>query len=179
VFELFRKHSALGTDPLSAWWISDQGGPFPFLYSSNYTGYGSRYAGTMVQPFNLFKSSVSFELPDISPGTFQKFHPEEMGGKEGLTDNFNAEILDRNQSTVSFFNKFQQKFQSINGNIWNLGKRVNKDIYNAFFASEVIKQFKPRLTVLNMQDVDIGHSDFTAYCNNLHKADFATYKVWE
>ena len=41
------------------------------------------------------------------------------------------------------------------------------------------KKFKPELLVVNMQDSDIGHSNFTDYCKNLHKADFALAKLWQ
>jgi hypothetical protein len=79
----------------------------------------------------------------------------------------------------SFFGSFEKNFAASNGNVWGLGEKVNSDIYNAYFTSEVLKKFKPKLTVFNMQETDIGHSNFTEYCNNLNKADFATYKIWE
>jgi hypothetical protein len=178
VFELFRKHSVFGRDPLSAWWISNHGGPFPFLYSSSYTGYGSMYAGTMIQPYNLFKTSVSFELPSISGNSYLKLQSTDFNDEHNSIQH-KTSIIDNNQRTINFFNQFQQKFSKIEGNIWGLGSRVNKDIYNAFFASEVISYFNPKLTVFNMQEVDIGHSNYTSYCNNLHKIDFAAYKIWE
>jgi hypothetical protein len=169
IFELFRKHSSQGQDPLSAWWVSDQGGPFPFLYSSSYMGYGPQYAATMVQPYNLFKSNLSFGLPNIPTEAYQALN----GGSA-----FQAE---RNtQSKLStFFNGFEKTFTANKGNIWGLDTKVNSDIYNAYFTSEVLKKFKPKLTVFNMQETDVGHSNFTSYCNNLNKADFATFKIWE
>jgi arylsulfatase A-like enzyme len=47
-----------------------------------------------------------------------------------------------------------------------------------FFAEEVIKQFNPELLVVNMTGVDAAHSNFTEYCNNLRKADYAVGKLW-
>jgi hypothetical protein len=169
MFELFRKHSSMGNNPLSAWWVSDQGGSFPFLYSSSYKGYGAQYAATMVQPYNLFKSNVSFELP--------QFKQEALDLIGGGTGAYQSQTNDTKLN--SFFNNFEDKFKRDKGDIWQLKEKVNNDIYNAYFTSEVLKNFKPRLTVFNMQETDIGHSNFTAYCNNLNKADFATYKIWE
>ena len=62
---------------------------------------------------------------------------------------------------------------------WNIGASImNGDMYNVFMAEKVIQQFKPELTVVNMQDVDICHSDFTQYCNNMRKADYALAHLW-
>jgi arylsulfatase A-like enzyme len=30
-----------------------------------------------------------------------------------------------------------------------------------------------------MQHSDIGHENFTSYCNNIHKADFAVSRLWK
>jgi hypothetical protein len=56
-------------------------------------------------------------------------------------------------------------------------------MYNVFFAEEIIKYLAnlnraPELLVVNMQDVDICHTNFTQYCNNLRKADWAVAHLW-
>jgi hypothetical protein len=56
---------------------------------------------------------------------------------------------------------------------------MNGDMYNIFFAEEILKQFKPELLVVNMQGVDICHSNFTQYANNLRKADYAVAHLWQ
>ena len=45
--------------------------------------------------------------------------------------------------------------------------------------TKVMQQFKPELMVINMQGIDIGHFEFTSYVNNMRKADYALYKLWE
>ena len=55
---------------------------------------------------------------------------------------------------------------------------MNNDMYNILFANEIIKTFKPELLVVNMQDVDVCHFNYTDYANNLRKADYAVAQLW-
>jgi hypothetical protein len=59
-----------------------------------------------------------------------------------------------------------------------LGSVMNGDMYNVLFAEEIIAEFKPELLVVNIQDVDIGHFNFSQYANNLRKADYAAAHLW-
>ncbi len=56
---------------------------------------------------------------------------------------------------------------------------MNGDAINLFFAEEVIKQYKPELTVVNMTNVDICHSNFTQYCDFLTRADYSVAHLWQ
>jgi arylsulfatase A-like enzyme len=56
---------------------------------------------------------------------------------------------------------------------------MNGDMYNVLFAEKIIEEFNPELLVVNMQGVDVCHSDYTEYCNNLRKADFAVAHLWQ
>ena len=55
---------------------------------------------------------------------------------------------------------------------------MSNDMYNIYFAEEILKKFKPELMVVNMQDVDICHFNFTQYANNLRKADYSVAHLW-
>jgi hypothetical protein len=62
---------------------------------------------------------------------------------------------------------------------WGVGANaISGDMYNVFFAEEVIKEFKPELLVVNMQDVDVCHFDFTRYADYLRRADYAAAHLW-
>ncbi|HLG34739.1 MAG TPA: hypothetical protein VI757_07640, partial [Bacteroidia bacterium] len=63
-------------------------------------------------------------------------------------------------------------------NPWGISNGMNNDMYNIFFAEKIIQQFQPELLVVNMQDVDICHTNFTQYCNNLRKADYSVAHLW-
>jgi len=54
----------------------------------------------------------------------------------------------------------------------------NNDMRTVNFAEKIIQEYKPELLVVNMQDVDIAHDNFTAYANNLQKADYALGHLW-
>ena len=62
---------------------------------------------------------------------------------------------------------------------WGVGGSMNNDMYNLFYAGEVLKEFQPELLVVNMQGVDVCHTNFTQYCNNIRKADFALNQLWQ
>ena len=52
-------------------------------------------------------------------------------------------------------------------------------MFNIFFAEKVIERFKPELLVVNMQDVDVCHTNFTSYANNLMRADYSMAHLWQ
>jgi arylsulfatase A-like enzyme len=56
---------------------------------------------------------------------------------------------------------------------------MNGDLYNIAFAEEVITEFKPELLVVNLQGVDVCHSNFTEYCDNIRKSDYAVRHLWD
>ena len=56
--------------------------------------------------------------------------------------------------------------------------QLNDDMLNIFASCLILERHAPELLVVNMQDSDIGHSNFTSYCNNMHKADYALGKLW-
>jgi arylsulfatase A-like enzyme len=55
---------------------------------------------------------------------------------------------------------------------------MNNDMFNIFIAEKILQQFKPELLVVNMQGVDVCHFNFTNYCDNLRKADYALAHLW-
>ncbi|MDZ7847125.1 MAG: hypothetical protein U5L96_10340 [Owenweeksia sp.] len=63
-------------------------------------------------------------------------------------------------------------------NPWNVPSYMTGDMYNVFFAEEILKEFEPS-SLVNMIGVDVCHSDFSAYCNNLRRADYAVGHLWQ
>ena len=54
----------------------------------------------------------------------------------------------------------------------------NGDTATVGYACEVMKEFKPKLTVVNLSAVDACHSGFTSYLKALHRADHAVGHLW-
>ena len=47
------------------------------------------------------------------------------------------------------------------------------------YACEVLKRFKPTLSVVYLSSVDVCHSNFTSYLRNLHRADHGVGHLWD
>lgn len=186
VFEYYRKHSEGNKSGINAWWISNQAGPFPYLNYSNHKDYGPLYGANLLQPTTLF----NLDLSDL-----QLFSNEELKQVDDM-----RQYLNRNYDTSSaptfshgIINTEEDRYRiskflveqsklyrsQPRSKIWNLGEAVNEDIVTIHTATEVLKAFQPELLVVNMQDSDVGHSNFTKYCSNLRIADFGLYKLWE
>jgi hypothetical protein len=52
-------------------------------------------------------------------------------------------------------------------------------MYNIFFAEEIIKKYSPEMLVVNMQNVDVCHTNFSQYCYHLNRADYAVAHLWQ
>ncbi len=188
VFEYYRKHNSPTKTALNSWWISNQLGPYPALNFSNYTGYGAQYGANFIAPTSLisldgydvlgnmkvFGSQEQAAISKMHSFMDYNFRKKFLDGDAGVV-NTEAETLQLQQYISDSFNK------AVTGQYndpWGAGSSMNNDMYNIFFAEEIIKQFKPELVVVNMQDVDVCHTNFTQYCNNLRKADYSVAHLW-
>ena len=187
IFEYYRKHQqdAKTTD---AWWISDSLGPYPLLNYSSYPGYGALYGANYIQastminingynaignPKNLNETNEKFatDFKQFCDGNFSSATTSNIQNL-GNTPEERAELK-------KFIDElFQDAIQGQDLNNWGFGTNVNNDLRNIYYAEKVLTKFKPELLVLNMQNVDICHSDFTQYCNLLRRADWGVAHLW-
>lgn len=188
VFEYYLKHNSPAVTSKNAWWVSNALGPYPALNYSAHPSYGALYGANHVAPTSLL-SPASF--PAIAnPKQFQ-FHEEEKirnlrsflnqnFGKEGAAAVGNVNSAADAAQIRDFLAALIQSGQN-GGFNQPLGidpQYATNDIYTILFAEEVISEFQPELLVVNMTDVDACHQNFTAYCNNLRKADYAVSHLW-
>jgi hypothetical protein len=189
VFELYRKHSSPAQNALNAWWVSNQLGPYPYLNYSSYEGYGSLYGANYIQPTSFYQPASAQALDNMRPYTAaQRASRDKV--RDFLDKNFsagydpNAAGVINNGTDADLLRDFHaaalagvQSGQYIDP--WGVGaSNMTNDLYCMFFAERVIQEFKPELLVVNMQDVDICHFDFTRYADSLHKADYAVAHLW-
>ena len=189
IFEYYLKHNSPSQTAKNAWWISNSLGPYPALNYSQDAAYGAAYGANHIAPTALFDNNV---YPAIStPKQFQ-FHEEERVGniRNFLNQNFGKQALDQGfgiSNTPADTKLIQDFIQSLvdksnsggfNDPLGVSNRYANNDLYTILFAEEVIKEFKPELLTVNMTDVDICHQNFTQYCNNLSKADYAVAHLW-
>jgi hypothetical protein len=189
VFEFYRKYNSPAQSALKSWWVSNTLGPYPALNYSSYPGYGAAYGANFIAPTflisnqgydalgNLRTFSSQEEAAMNSMRTFldHNFNHNFVNGDAGVTNTeADTQIL---QSFITDLLNNHHANQYVNP--WGAGNAMNNDMMNIFFAEKIIQQFQPELLVVNMQDVDVCHFDFTQYCNNLRKADYAVAHLWQ
>lgn len=189
IFEYYRKHNSPAQNALNAWWISNSLGPYPSLNFSSYPGYGALYGANYMQPLTLISEDGLSALSNP-----QNFSSAEKNQISSLRNFFNDRFPKASQANNASIengmldrdpvqNFIQQELITANNGAyidpWGLGTSMNSDMYNVLFTERIIQTFKPELTVVNMQGVDICHSNFTEYCNNLRKADYAVGHLWD
>lgn len=186
VFELYRKHSSPSQSAMNAWWVSNDLGPYPGLNYSNYPGYGAMYGANYVQPANMilsmpqngynFTTDDEAKVNQMRDFLDKSFSSNVTAGDAGIVNTSD----DRALLETFLRDQYSQAVAGNYNNIWGLSSSaINNDIVTVFFAEQVMKQFTPELLVVNMQDIDVGHNNFTAYCNNIRRADYAVAKLWD
>lgn len=187
VFEFYRKHNSPSQTALNAWWVSNALGPYPALNYSRDTNYGALYGANYIQPGSIISQAGYNALHD--PKTFTATEKNKANALRKFFDNnFNKTFLDGDagvtngltdtESVQNFITtSFTEAYAGQYNNPWGTGFMTN-DMFNMFFAEKIIQKYKPELMVVNMQDVDIGHSDFTGYCNALRMADYSVAHLW-
>jgi hypothetical protein len=187
VFEYYRKHNGPNTASTNAWWVSNGTGENENLAWSEDAQYGTKYAANFLCGPSLAYNSV----PIFNCKSFSGTQRDKIAGVTNfLNQNFKKPSLvqppkfqnegNSNDLVKEFYQKIAQKAQ--NGdfdNAWGLGDVMNYDMFNVALAEEVIKQFKPELLVVNMTETDVCHDNFTSYCNNMRKADYAAKHLWQ
>ena len=185
IFEYLRRHA--GVPASKCWFVGNSiGGSVPLLNYSEHPTYGARYGA------NFFAPNVTFgPLGQQYLGDAKVYHPEEQLGpvyamKAFLDNSFEhmvaaptgigntaAEKADIKAFMAEMFQRTQ------NGAIAHPPVHDNGDLTTVGYACEVIRWFKPTLTVVNLSGVDGCHSNFTGYLASLHRADHAVGHLWD
>lgn len=188
IFELYRKFTSPTANATNAWWVSDSLGPYPALNFSDHPDFGAAYGANYIQPASIISQAGYNALGD--PKQFSNSDHDRVTAMREFFDNNFANQFVQNDAGVTnnptgksqieaFFNTaFTEALAGEYNNPWGIGG-LNNDQFNIFFAEQVIKEFKPELTVVNMQGVDVCHTNFTGYCNNLAQADYALAHLWQ
>ena len=187
IFELYRKHNSPAQTARKCWWVSNTLGPYPALNFSTYGGYGAAYGANFIAPTYMFSDQGYNSI-----GTLKTFSSAEEAAVNNMrtfmNHNFNKSYLDGSagvanteMDTIELQNWINDMFTLYHNHAFDdpwMGAAMNNDMKNIFFAEKIIDQFAPELLVVNMQDVDVGHFNFTNYAVNLNKADYAVAHLW-
>lgn len=188
IFEYYRKHNSPQQTALNSWWVANTLGPYPALNYSSDPSYGPAYGANFISP-NFLISQDGFDMLG-NPSVLTSAELNAVRNIRKYANGvFNKSYTDSGQGMMNSEAEAQQLQQFISDlyakaqsgqylNPWGVGTSMNNDMYNVMFAEEIIQRFKPELLVVNMQDVDIGHFNFSQYANNLRKADWAAAHLW-
>lgn len=188
VFEYYRKHNSPQQSAMNSWWVANTLGPYPALNYSQSGDYGPLYGANFISPTSLispqgfdvlgnphsFSSQEEAAIKNIRGFVNGIFNHSYTDGTSGIV-NTEADSALLQQFITDLYTKAQNPAFL---NSWGAGAAMSNDMYNILFANEIIKTFKPELLVVNMQDVDICHFEYTKYANNLRKADYAVAQLW-
>ncbi|MDX2003317.1 MAG: alkaline phosphatase family protein [Chitinophagales bacterium] len=185
VFEYYRKHSSPTKQAMSAWWVSNQLGPYPNLNYSSHPDYGALYGANYIQPYSILSTSYSnpLVLSDLDRSKTaglrdfcdNNFSGNYVSGDAGVTNTpDDAKLIESfiNRSVAEAQAGQYNSFWGVNANV------INNDMLNVYFAEKIIEEFQPELLVVNMTDIDTCHQNFTRYCDNIRKADLALAQLW-
>ena len=185
IFEYVRRH--MGLKATETWFIGNGiGNSIPLLNYSNHPNYGVNYGANFLAPNITFGSDGKKHLSDA-----KVYHPEEELDPIYKMKYFNDNVwLSSGQPVPNIYNTEEEK-QEIkqfikdmfekrqNGTVAFPRVNDNGDLSTIGYACEVLKRFKPTLTVINMSAVDGCHSNFTGYLKSLHRADHGVAHLWD
>ena len=189
IFEYYRKHNSPSMSALNAWWISNSLGPYPALNYSDYPGYGAAFGANYFQPKSIISES-SYEVMG-NPKNFSTSELEKIKKIRTFCDNNFAKSYTSGDAGVTnpmedaqrleqfLKDSYTDALAGLYDNPWNSPSGMSGDMFNVFSAEKIIERFQPELLVVNMQDVDVGHTNFTSYCDNMRKADYAVAHLWQ
>jgi hypothetical protein len=190
IFELYRKHNSPSMSAKNTWWVSNSLGAYAHLNYSTYAGYGPDYGANYIQPASIISQKGFDNLGNSR--IYNNTEEEKIKALRGFCDaHFSSQyngaansITNTEEDKIeieSFINQcFIEAAAGQFNDPWGIGGGLyNNDMQTVHFAEKIIQEYKPELLVVNMQDVDIAHSNFTLYANNIQKADYALAHLWD
>ena len=185
IFEYLRRYA--GFRATDTWFIGNGiGNSTPLLNYSGHPDFGSRYGANFFAPVVTFSEAGERYLKDA-----KVYHPEEeLDPIRQMREFLNQSFLRQGGELPNLANTPEEK-ADIKAFMQNTFERLennqisfppvtdNADLATVGFATEVLKWFKPKVTVINMSAVDTCHSSFTDYLGAIHRSDHAVGHLWK
>jgi hypothetical protein len=184
IFEYLRRYA--GFKSSDCWYVGlDIGGSRPLLNYSDHPAFGRNYGGNFIAPLTTFGRVGKKYFQD-----FKNYHPEEEMTsireiRNFLNQNYavkGLEIphLNPTEEEDYLIKKFvEDTFVKVeNNSIIMPPVSDNSDLQTMGYTVEVLRYFKPKITVVDMATIDVCHGSFTDYLKNLHRADHAVGFLW-
>lgn len=184
IFEYLRRHG--GYNATDMWFIGNGiSNSIPLLNYSAHPDYGAQYGA------NFFAPTITFDgVCQTYLGDSKIYHPENelapMYQMKYFLDNRFEQYADgllalgnteEEKQNIKLF--IEEMYEKTNNNTIAMPPiDDNNDLAVVGYACEVLKWFKPALTVVNLNAVDNCHSNFTSYVSAMHRADHAVGHLW-
>lgn len=184
IFEYVRRH--MGVPATKAWFVGNGiGNSVPLLNYSTHPDYGAAYGANFLAPNVTFgqrgrnhlqNAKVYHPEEELGPMYKMKFFLDQAAMLEGRTipgiKNTDAEKFQLKEFFRSMFTK------TANNTVAMPPVADSNDMRTIGYACEVIREFKPTITVVNLNNVDGCHSNFTGYLKALHRSDHGVAHLW-
>lgn len=184
IFEYLRRHG--GYAATDTWFVGNGiANSIPLLNFSNHPDYGASYGA------NFFAPSITFGAPgfehladakvyhpenELNPMYRMKYFLDQSFSSVGTAGDSIGNTEDEKQRIKAFM---KQTYERVTQNlIPHPPVTDSNDALTVGYACEVIREFKPALTVVNLSNIDGCHTDFTGYLRALHRADHALGHLW-
>ncbi len=184
IFEYLRRHA--GFKATDTWYVgAGVGGSRPLLNYSTHPDYGRQYGANFLAPTTTFGSPGMNHFMD-----FKNYHEtdawnEMLEMRSFLNQNFAQgareipHLYNTREESNAIKTFVSQTFDKVqNGSVFLPPVNDNNDLKTIGFTLEVLNYFKPKLTVVDMTNIDVCHGNYTAYLKNMHRADHGVGFLW-
>ena len=186
MFEYLRRHG--GYKATDTWFVGNGiGGSLPLLNHSEHPDYGARYAGNFFAPTVTFigegetafaNASVYHPENELDPMRRMKAFLDQQFASDG-TGGFGGGLNNTDDEKEHIKQFMQTMYDKVENGTVNLPPVTdNRDTASVGFTCEVLSEFKPAFTLVNLGAVDSCHSNFSSYLAALHRADHAVGHLW-
>ena len=185
IFEYLRRLT--GEKATKTWFIGNGiGNSIPLLDYSTHSDYGAQYGANFLAPIVTFGNSGDKHLKnakvyhpedELDPMYKMKYFLDNVWYSQGSAlpniGNTEEEKLEIKQFVRDMFQKKDS------GSIAFPPISDSGDLQTIGYACEVLKRFKPTLTVIYLSNVDGCHGNFSSYLRSLHRADHGVGHLWD
>jgi hypothetical protein len=207
IFELHRR--AANAPSTDAWYLSVPGGFYRALQTSAAPGYGTRYAGSYLQPPALMSPIVPIVATDTRTIDFNGGNvtlptvpraPEEDDAVRRLTamldgnvpaygddgavradpaDNLAVHDMVADVFADDTYDAFFPDSFGIGLANDDGGIDETSDALTVFHAEQILKKFQPHVMAMTLLDIDACHDDFNGYLRAQQLADACVAHLWQ
>jgi len=182
IFEYIRRE--MGEPASKVWFVGNGiGSSIPLLNYSEHPNYGAQYGANFFAPNITFGTQGKAWFEDA-----KSYHPDDELApmykmKYFLDNNFAnvgkafPDIKNTEEEKYNIHNFMKQMYQK-GTSVAKPPASSNGDARTVGYTAELIKYFKPTLTVVNLGAVDQCHQNYTGYLQALHQADHCVGWLW-